>query len=341
MKLGKILKSTIALSLVAVIATGCGANSKTKTSVKKSEEGYPISIKHAFGETTLDSKPERVATIGWENQDTPLSLGVAPVGVSMANYGNVTENKLHIWTDEAFKKLGVDKPNVYDDVDGINYEAISDSNPDVILASYSGITKEEYEKLSKIAPVFAYKSQPWQTLWRDQTIQNAEGIGMKKEGEKKVKEVEKIIQEKTSKYPNLKGVKAAFAWITPDDFSKFYIYLPSDPRAAYLNDLGFEQPSSVKELSKDTKDFSITLSRENTDKLTDIDLLVVYGNEKLLKDLQKDPLMNKIPAIKNGAVVLIDPASDLAGATTPSILSIPSQIDNYLSLLGKAQENIK
>lgn len=339
MKIKKIIKSSIALALVAVLVSGCGA--KTEESSSNSDKGSAITIKHALGETKLGSKPERIATIGWENQDTPLALGVAPVGVSMANYGKVTSNKLHVWTDDAFKKLGVDKPNVYDDVDGINYEAIADSKPDVILAAYSGITKEEYETLSKIAPVVAYKNKPWQTLWRDQTIQNAEGMGMKSEGEAKVKEVEKLIEEKTAKYPNLKGVKAAFAWITPDDFSKFYIYLPTDPRAAYLNDLGFVLPESVKELSKGTDDFNIILSRENTDKLNDVELLVVYGNDKLLSDLQKDPLMSKIPAIKNGAVVLIDPASELAGATTPSILSIPSQIDTYLDLLQKAQEKIK
>ncbi|MGV2950011.1 hypothetical protein, partial [Acinetobacter sp. AGC35] len=28
---------------------------------------YPIVIKHAFGETVIESKPERVATIQWAN----------------------------------------------------------------------------------------------------------------------------------------------------------------------------------------------------------------------------------------------------------------------------------
>ena len=71
----------------------------------------------------IESKPERVATVGWENQDTPLALGVAPVGVSAANYGLVTENNLHPWTDEAFQSLGVDSPVVFNDVDGLDYEA--------------------------------------------------------------------------------------------------------------------------------------------------------------------------------------------------------------------------
>ena len=129
---------------------------------------------------------------------------------------------------------------MFNDVDGLDYEAISDSHPDVILASYSGFTQEEYETLSQISPVVPYKEAPWQTTWKEQTIENATGMGMKKEGEEKVAEVEALIEEKLADYPDLKGTKAAFCWISADDLSSFYIYMPSDPRASYLLDLGLE-----------------------------------------------------------------------------------------------------
>lgn len=323
-------------SLAAIPVYGAQSQNNEDTAVS-----YPLTIEHAFGETVIESKPERVATVGWENQDTPLALGVAPVGVSAANYGLVTENNLHPWTDEAFQSLGVDSPVVFNDVDGLDYEAISDSHPDVILASYSGFTQEEYETLSQIAPVVPYKEAPWQTTWKEQTIENATGMGMKKEGEEKVAEVEALIEEKLADYPDLKGNKAAFCWISADDLSSFYIYMPSDPRASYLLDLGLEFPESVKELAENTSDFSITVSRENADQLKDVDMIVVYGDQSLLDALQEDELMSQIPAVKNGAVALIDSTSALAGASTPSILSIPYEIDEYLSLLSEAQEQIQ
>lgn len=166
-------------------------------------------------------------------------------------------------------------------------------------------------------------------------------MGMKKEGEEKVAEVEALIEEKLADYPDLKGTKAAFCWISADDLSSFYIYMPSDPRASYLLDLGLEFPESVKELAENTSDFSITVSRENADQLKDVDMIVVYGDQSLLDALQEDELMSQIPAVKNGAVALIDSTSDLAGASTPSILSIPYEIDEYLSLLSEAQEQIQ
>ena len=86
------------------------ASSEEATEVETEEETseevtYPITIEHAFGETVIESKQERIATVGWGNQDTPLALGIVPVGVSAANYGLVTDHKLHLWTDEAFADL--------------------------------------------------------------------------------------------------------------------------------------------------------------------------------------------------------------------------------------------
>lgn len=249
MKLKKLC--AIVMSCALLITTGCSStNTQSKDDSKKSDvqettsASYPIKIKHAYGETIIESEPKNIATISWGNQDVPLALGITPVGVSKANYGETEENGLLPWTGEKYNELGVDKPVVFNDVDGIDYEAISDSNPDVILAAYSGITQEEYDLLSQIAPVVAYPTEAWQTLWRDQININATAIGKKDEGEALVKELETLIKEKTSEYKDIKGKKAVFCYFNPSDLGKFYIYLPSDPRVAYLTDLGLEFPES-------------------------------------------------------------------------------------------------
>ena len=350
MKIRKIVVLLAVLSLTAVMMA-CGSKEpETSNETKAADEAnagkgggqdYPLEITHAFGVTTIEEKPERIAAIGWENQDTPLALGVVPVGVSAANYGNVTDNLLHTWTEQAFGELGEEEPVVFDDLNGFNYEEISDTNPDVILAAYSGMTQEEYELLSEIAPVVPYAEKPYQTTWRDQTILNAEGMGMKEEGEAKVAETEALLAEKLSEYPELKGTKTAFFWISADDLSTFYAYLPSDPRAGYLKDLGLEVPESIMDMAGDTEEFSVTISRENADQLDDVEMMIVYGDEELLKTLQADELMAKIPAIADGSVILLDSNGDLAAATTPSILSIPANIDDYLSTLAEAHSKIK
>ena len=343
----KVISALILTS--ALLITGCsGAQDKTQDNNRdntKVEEGtstsYPITIKHAYGETVIEKEPTRVATISWGNHDVPLALGVVPVGVSKANYGETDENGLLPWTGEQYKKLGVDKPQVFDDVDGLDYEAISDANPDVILAAYSGITQEEYDMLSQIAPVVAYPSLPWQTYWRDQITINATAMGKKAEGEKLVSDLEKLIEEKTSAKPNIKGKKAALCYFNPADLGKFYVYLPSDPRAAYLTDLGMVAPESVKKLAETSNSFALEISSENIDQLSDIDIILAHGNDDLLKQLQGDALLGTVPAIKNGAVAIIEDGSSLAASCTPSALSIPATIDEYLDIIGEAADKVK
>ena len=348
----RLLTLLLATSIITSLV-GCGANSSEAPAQESTEETaadttsveenteFPITIKHAFGETTIEQKPERIVNLGWGNQDTTLALGVVPVGVSAANYGLMTDNKLHLWTDDAFAALGETSPNVFDDETGWDYEAIAACEPDIIIASYSGFTEEEYNLLSEIAPVVPYLETAWKTNWREQTITNATAMGMKEEGEKLVEETDALIEEKLANYPALEGKTAGYFWISQDDMSTFYAYLPNDPRASYLNDLGLETPESILSLAESTEDFSVTLSRENTDLLNDVDIMVVYGDEGLLEAMQADPLMSQIPAVKNGAVVLIDSTTALAAATTPSILSIPYAIDDYLELLNEAANKIE
>lgn len=338
------MRKLFLLSVTAISLLLCGCSQTEKETTK--EDGNTntqntITVSHAFGETTLSKKPKRIAAIGWSNQDTPLALGVVPVCVPAANYGKMTEKNLYPWTEEAFTKLGETNPVVYSDADGINYEVLSANEPDLIVAASSGITQEEYDLLSQIAPVVAYPTKPWQTTWREQSQLISKAMGMEEEGNAKIKEVEQLIQDKLDTYPNLKGTKTAFCWISPDDFSTFSIYLPKDSRVAYLSDLGLVLPDSVQKLSEASDEFYLNISRENTDQLNDIEMMIVYGNESLLPILQKDKLMSKIPAIKNGAVAFVDSDTYLAGACSPSILSIPYEIDDYLALLSSARDKVK
>lgn len=330
--------------LLAFIVTGCAKSPSNVEEVSKAGDAsdlYPITITHAFGQTVIESKPQRISTISWGNQDVPLALGVIPVGVSQANYGVLDGENLLPWTAQKFTELGSENPVVFKDTDGLNYEAISDSQPDIILAAYSGITQEEYDLLTQIAPVVAYRDLPWQTLWRDQILINSEGMGMKSKGDELVNELDILIEQKTSAYTQIKGKSVAFFYFNPEDLGKFYIYLPSDPRVAYLQDLGMKMPESVLNLAKDSNSFALEVSAENADLIQDIDIILVYGNDKLLSTLQSDPLIGTIPAVKRGSVAIIRDGTPLAASATPSALSIPATIDDYLSLIGEAADKVQ
>ncbi|MFC4321758.1 iron-siderophore ABC transporter substrate-binding protein [Litchfieldia salsa] len=314
---------------------------KTETGNEEVESQYPIVIKHALGETTIEEKPERVATIAWSNHDVALALGVVPVGFSAANYGVQDGSGMLPWTAEKIKELGEENPNIFQDTDGLDFEAIADANPDVILAAYSGITQEEYDTLSEIAPVVAYQTTPWVASWREQVTFNSMGMGMEEEGKQLIADTEKLIEEKANEFPELKGKKAAFVSINAADLSKFYIYSPEDPRGGFLTEeLGMEYPETITSQMTDGS-FFLEVSSENSDMLNDVDLFVSYGNADTLATLQADPIYGKIPAVERGSVVIIEDNTPLAAAGTPSTLSIEATIDEYLNLLSEAVSKVK
>ncbi|RCW65888.1 iron-siderophore ABC transporter substrate-binding protein [Saliterribacillus persicus] len=346
----------IILTVITIFIAGCSAQQSSETNANEAEnaeaaetetsesEGadseYPIKMEHAFGETVIDSKPESVATVQWANHDVALALGVVPVGFSAANYGVEDDSGLLPWTAEKLDELGVDDPNIFQDTDGLDFEAISDSNPDVILAAYSGITQEDYDLLSQIAPVVAYENGPWLTTWREQVMLNATGMGMKEEGEQLIKETENLIQEKASEYPEMQGKKVVWVNFSANDMSELHLYTDTDPRGAFLEELGMEYPESVTNEITDPSSYSLSLSAENADILNDADILIGYGDETLYEAVKADPVLGKIPAIERGSVVSIGNGTPMAASGNPNPLSIAYTIDDYLELIKGAISKI-
>ncbi|NQX46406.1 iron-siderophore ABC transporter substrate-binding protein [Paenibacillus tritici] len=325
----------------AATAAATSEATSTEAPAAQAEVTYPITIKHALGEAVIKSKPERVVTVQWANHDVALALGVVPVGFSAANFGVQDGSGLLPWTADKLKELNVTDPNVFQDTDGLDFEAISDANPDVILAAYSGLTKEDYDTLSQIAPVVAYPTAAWATTWREQVLLNAEGMGMKAEGEQLIKDTEAMVNDKLSKYPQINGKKVVWVNFSAEDLSKLHIYTPVDSRVAFLYELGMVYPESITSQITDPTSYSLSLSSENVEALYDADLIVGYGNDELLKTLQADSLLGTIPAVERGSVAFIDSDTPLVAAGTPNPLSIAYTIDDYLALIGGAIDKIK
>src|SRR5918997_3324403 len=128
-------------------------------------DAFPVTIAHALGETTIESEPTRVATLGWTDHDHALALGVVPVGATKITWGGNDAGSTD-WFDAAVEEAGSKPPVRYDDADGAPIDEVAELAPDLILATNSGITEAEYDKLSKIAPVVAYPDAPWTTRWQ-------------------------------------------------------------------------------------------------------------------------------------------------------------------------------
>ena len=336
---------SLAVTAVAVFAVlglaACSPSTPTEDPAGAAE-GYPITIEHALGTTTLKEKPERVATVQWANHEVPLALGVVPVGMAAANFGDDDGDGLLPWVKEKLDDLGAETPVLFDETDGIDFEAVADTDPDVILAAYSGLTQEDYDTLSEIAPVVAYPEGPWATSWRDVIEFNAAGMGLEAEGEALVEDIEKDIADTVAEYPQLEGASTMFlTHVDPSDLSEVSFYTSHDTRSAFFADLGLETPKSVAEASADNEQFSGTVSAEQVDVFDDVDIIVTYGDDALLALLEGDPLLSQMPAVKNGSIVALSGSGPLGTAANPTPLSISWVLDDYVALLAGAADKIQ
>ncbi len=298
---------------------------------------YPVAIKHAFGTTTIARKPQRVATVAWANHEVPLALGIVPVGFAAANFGDDDGDGLLPWVAKQLSEMGAAKPVLFDEGDGIDFEAVAATQPDVILAAYSGLSQSDYDTLSQIAPVVAYPVSPWATDWREMIRLNSAGLGMAPEGEALIKRIEGEIAQVAAGHPQLKGKSAMFVThLDATNLSVVNFYTANDSRVKFFTDLGLTSPKSVAEATKPGQ-FAAGVSAERVDAFDDVDIIVTYGSQPLLKAMRADPLLARMPAVAHDAIVMLgrDP---LGTASNPTPLSISWVLKDYADLLAKAAD---
>ena len=342
-----------AIAIVTVLASStlflgaCGQNSQTATSSETTTSGqqdsFPVKIDHVYGTTSISSKPKRIATVGWATPDNLIALGVVPVSIQKNSFGKTVDGGYLTWTKDALDEMHVakaDMPKLHDESDGIDVEAIAASKPDLIIGLLSGMTKKQYDTLSKIAPTIAYQEVAWGDPWRKVITSTAKAIGEPEKGKQLISDLEERISKAGETQPAIKGKTAAVMYFDASKLSKFSVYTTSDARPQFLNDLGMETPESIKEDSKSTKNFYKEISSEHADRYKDVDIIVTYGTPDLLEAMRKDPLLSKIPAVERGSVVVIDNDSEMANALDPSALSIQKTTDAYAQLLGEAAAKV-
>ncbi|GMA89520.1 iron-siderophore ABC transporter substrate-binding protein [Homoserinibacter gongjuensis] len=319
----------------AVALTACaGPTADTAAEGPRDDAAFPVTIEHAFGETTISQKPVRVATVSWSNQEVPLALGVVPVGMAAVSWGDDDGDGVLPWVEDRLAELGADTPVLFDETDGIDFEAVNDTRPDVILAGYSGLTQEEYDTLSKIAPVVAYPQVAWGTSLEDMIRIDAKALGLDAEADAFIDELHGEIDAALEANAVIRDKKILFSFIDPSDFSQIGFYTSLDTRPGFLAGLGLPEPSIVQEESAGSDAFYTSVSAEQAERFADVDIFVTYGDPDgdLVERMQADPLLSKIPAIAAGHVVILPDSTPLAAAANPSPLSIGYNIGDYLAL---------
>lgn len=308
------------------------ANSEAKAD---GETGtFPVTIKHALGETTINEKPQRVATVGWGNEDAALSLGVAPVALPVVNWGG-NENKSLPWRDEALKELGsaygTDKaPIQLDDSNGLPLEDIARAKPDVILAMTSGITADDYKKLSEIAPVVAYPEKAWATSWEDTLDLAGKALGEEAKAKTVKEETEQLIADQAAKHPELKDKTFIYGALSSGEATTIGFYSHEDNRPRMMQAVGMKIAEVAEKADAETDKTWIEWSPEKASELVS-DVYFTFTSEPGdAEKIKADPLLQQIPAVKAGNLVIDEDKVLHQVISGASPLSLKWGLEQYL-----------
>ncbi len=327
---------SLVLSACSTGATGDDAGAAGGGS-SADASAFPVTVKHAHGETTIAKAPTRVATLGWSDQDVVLSLGVVPVASTKITYGGNAAGSTE-WFDAKLEELGGTAPVRYSDADGIPVEEVAKATPDLILATNSGLTKDEYDNLSKIAPTVAYPGDPWGTSWQTSLELVGTALGRKDQAATVRTQTEDAIEAAKKAHPQVQGKSVIFGALSASDTSKVDYYTPLDNRPRLLVDLGMTTAPVVEELSKGSTEFYKTISAEQASTLKS-DLFITYTEKPgELQKFLKDPLLGQIPAFRTGGWVEAADPVDVTGMSSPSPLAIPWVIEKFLPSIAEAAD---
>ena len=326
----KTAAAAIACALMMLTAA-CGSDSSSDSASGGDSSFKPVTIKHKFGTTKIDSAPKRVVTVGFNDHEFLLPLGVKPVGIrDWVGVGPVTKVP---WAKDELAELDP-KPKMLNRND-LNVEQVAALKPDLIIGVFGGMTKREYETLSKFAPVVAPPKQyvDFGVPWQEQALITGRAVGKEKQAEKLVADLEGRFDKAREEHPEFEGK----AGIVPYAFEpgKYGAYASEDLRTRFITELGFKTPKKVDELAG--KEFYVEFSGEQF-RLMDQDAVLMYGGPRAKrKQIQGDKLYSRLDAVKDGRVVYMDNEDALLGAVgLSSPLSLPYALKEAVPRLAAA-----
>lgn len=305
---------SIASALIAALAlSGCSSPEADETESSadvgfgEATDAFPVTVEHMYGDTTIPEEPERIVVVGLTEQDILLELGVIPVATTEW-YGD-QPSAVWPWAAEL---LGDAEPVVLDDSDGIQYEKIVGLEPDLIIGTNSGMTEEDYEKLTEIAPTVTSVagSELYFSDWQDQVTQVAKAVGRSEAGEELIQGVASAYAQAAADHPEFSGLTATFSQGSPGSDGNLYVY-PAGLNTDFLADLGFTMTEGLEKYAP-SADSQALISGENVG-LIDADVIVFATEEESsIDELLSFGSLADLSAVEEGRSVYTD--ETLAGA---------------------------
>jgi iron complex transport system substrate-binding protein len=295
----------VPLAVLSLLGACSAEDDDAGAAVPEPTGAFPVTVQHAFGETTVPAEPRRVVTVGYTEQDTLLALDVVPVGVTEW-YGD-QPSAVWPWAQD---ELGDARPTVLDASDGINVEAVAALEPDLIVGTNAGLDEDVYEALSGIAPTIAHSGEfdAYFEPWDVQAELIGTALGKQDEALALIAELRGAFAEAAAAHPEFAGTTAVFLQNAVYDGS--FIAYQDGLSTDFLTDLGFVVPDSIEPFATEGQAY---IPLEQAGVLNDAEVLI-WGTEAPTDRaaLEEQAVYRALEPVRGGHLAFTDEL--LAGA---------------------------
>ncbi len=277
-----------------------------------------IPATHLHGSVDIPKNPKRVVVLDFSVLDNMMSLGAE---AEMALPKKLMPDYLAQYRDEKYLDLGSMKE--------FNLETVNAFKPELIIISTR--QSDHYEELSKIAPVYVVDR-----MAKDQMAEAKKNIdvmgkifGKEAEAAKALADLDASLAAATET-ASKSGKKALFIMVNDGKISVFgsksrFASLPFDSMGVGQSDPSI-QPDKYGQLVNYEY-----IAVKNPDIIYILDRSKAIGEESDSSKLLTNPLVKNTKAVKNGKVVMLDPALwYITGSGIESMKTMIKQISEGL-----------
>jgi iron complex transport system substrate-binding protein len=255
---------------------------------------FPVTVNHRFGETTIPAEPQRIVALGQTDCDPLIALGITPLAIG--SFADDWYNPVHPWNEDGF---GDETPQELSFIE-IEFETIAALQPDLITMVSGGISKGDYETLSKIAPVVGPPDGYTDSAvpYGPHTVLIGQAVGKEAEAQQIVADVDAAYAAVREAHPEWASLNAVHAEAYT---GAFYVLGKNAPRTTFLTSSGFTLSPELDEVTGN--DYQMEISAEQLDLVGDLDLVVWCTDPDAIPDVQGNPVVEQLASTKNGTSI--------------------------------------
>ncbi|MEM9770039.1 MAG: iron-siderophore ABC transporter substrate-binding protein [Cyanobacteria bacterium P01_D01_bin.73] len=268
-----------------------------------------------MGTTEVPATPKRVVVLDTAPLDGAIALGITPVGT--IRYGD----------PPAYLGDKIADIKVIGQGNQPNLEAILQLQPDLILGSKIGVSRDFYEKLSQIAPTVLTVGSGRDGEWRDNLRLYAEALGQAKAAEELLQTYRRRVRQFSDALAPSKATRLSVLFTYSNQIGA---YTTQSFAGSVLRDLGMART----EEQEATHRYALLLSAEALEALDGDHIFLIHSagaKGSLPKaDFVRHPIWSQLTAVQQNRICEVSGQVWAAGRSILAAQQILADVERCL-----------